>query len=156
MASLPKTGSYMFGEEMSHTMQPIPPHEKFGYEVVERAMTVGSLERWENDYARMFWQSLEVHNGGLEQWIGNTGKEGVAETLDALTRLPAEAVHRITSEAVEITQLEGWKEDLPFFDYLENNVPNWSERLRPLEEPYWNEAEELDQRLKDLHQKRTG
>jgi hypothetical protein len=140
---------------MSDTTNQIPAHERFGYDVVERALKGVPLKDWENDFARLFWQSLEVHNGGFEQWIGNTGREGVIETLAALERHSLHAVHQITKEATEILKLADWDERDLFFSYLEENITNWPERLRPLDEKYWNEADTFDGVLQTLYRRNT-
>src|SRR5262245_57291622 len=126
---------------MSDTFSPRPPHERFGYDVVQRALAGERLEPWENDYARLFWQSLEIHNGGFEQWIGNTGVEGALETLDILERHGLSESHRLTKEAFELIKLGSYNAAESFYDYLEANIENWFERLRPLDEGFWDDAE---------------
>ena len=140
---------------MTDPTNQIPAHEQFGYEVVERALKGAPMAEWENDFARLFWQSLEVHNGGFEQWIGNTGKEGIFETLAALERHSLHTVHQITNEATEVVRLTDWDEQDGFFSYLEKRIRNWPERLRPLDQRYWDEADGLDAVLQMLYRRNT-
>jgi hypothetical protein len=136
---------------MSESANNVPPHERFGYDVVERAMTGGRLAPWENDYARLFWQTLEVHNGGFEQWIGNTGVEGALETLEILERRGFTESHRLTKLAFEIVKLDCYNGEEPFYDYCEANVADWFERLRPLDEAYWDDAGAFDEKMKEIY-----
>jgi|SRR5215813_12226066 len=146
----------MFGEiKMDEQSQQIPPHERFGFTLLDRAFSGESLEQWENDYARLFWQLLEVHNGGYEQWIGNTGKAGALETLEALARYRLHESHRITAEAFQLGKLHGFDEEVSYYDYLEDHVQDWYERFRPLDEAYWNTANEVDAFLQDLYRQHT-
>lgn len=136
---------------MSDSTSNIPPHQQFGYNVVERALAGERLAPWENDYARLFWQSLEVHNGGFEQWIGNTGVEGALETLEILDRRAFSESHRVTKLAFEILKLHSYTGEQPFYEYLEANVHDWFERLRPLDEAYWDDADTFDEKMKDIY-----
>lgn len=135
---------------MSDSTGNIPPHERFGYHVVERALAGEQLAPWESDYARLFWQTLEVHNGGFEQWIGNTGLEGALETLEILDRCGFSESHRVTKLAFDIVKLDSYDGEEPFYDYVEGNVDDWLERLRPLDEAYWNDADAFDEKLKEI------
>src|SRR5262245_2807818 len=94
----------------------IPAHEEFGYAVTERAIRGEWLESWEDDFAHLFWQSLEIHNGGFYQWIGNTGVGGALETLEILDRYRFAESHRATREAFAVVQLRSWVADQSFFD----------------------------------------
>jgi hypothetical protein len=140
---------------MSESASNRPPHERFGYEVVERALSGGQLAPWENDYARLFWQTLEVHNGGFEQWIGNTGVEGALETLEILERHGFSESYRVTKLAFEIAKLDSYIGEEPFYDYLEANVDDWFERLRPLDEAYWDDADAFDEKMKGIYRTNT-
>ncbi|HEY4262267.1 MAG TPA: hypothetical protein VGM98_19055 [Schlesneria sp.] len=132
-----------------------PPHEQFGYTVVERALSGEGLRPWENDYARLFWQSLEVHNGGFAQWIGNTGVEGALETLEILDRRGFFESHRVTKLAFELVKLDSYNGKLSFYEYLGANVGDWFERLRGLDEAYWNDADVFDKKLNELFRVNT-
>jgi hypothetical protein len=132
-----------------------PPHEQFGYTVVERALSGERLRQWENDYAHLFWQSLEVHNGGFAQWIGNTGVEDALETLEILNRRGFSESHRVTKLAFEAVKLDSYSGKLSFYEYLEANVCDWYERLRPLDEAYWDDADAFDKKLNELFRVNT-
>ncbi len=140
---------------MNNSANNIPPHEQFGYSVVERALTGEQLAPWENEYARLFWQTLEVHNGGFEQWIGNTGVKGALETLEILDRHGFSESHRVTKLAFEIVKLDSYTEKEQFYDYLEAHVDDWFERLRPLDEAYWDDADAFDEKLKEIYDTNT-
>jgi hypothetical protein len=126
-------------------------HEQFGYDVARRALAGERLQPWENDYAHLFWQSLEIHNGGFEQWIGNTGVEGALETLETLGRHVLAESHRVTKVAFEIVKLDSYNAEGTFYDYLDANIENWFERLRPLDEAFWDDAEAVDEKLKEIY-----
>jgi len=140
---------------MSDSTDEIPPHERFGYDVVERALAGEGLPPWENDYARLFWQSLEVHNGGFEQWIGNTGVEGALETLDILDRLDFGESHRLTKLAFDVMKVWSYTGEESFYAYLDAYVDSWSERLEPLEEAYFDDADAFDEKLRQIFQANT-
>lgn len=140
---------------MGDSASQLPPHEQFGYDVVKRAMMGESLEQWENDYARLFWQSLEIHNGGFEQWIGNTGIEGASETLEILERHGLSKSHRLTKEAFDIVKLGSYIAEESFYDYLEANIEDWFERLRPLDEAFWDDADACDEKLREIYNSNT-
>lgn len=113
------------------------------------------LSPWEKDYARLFWQSLEVHNGGFAQWIGNTGIEGALETLEILDHREFSESHRVTKLAFEIVKLDSYTGEEPFYEYLEKYVDDWFERLRPLDEAYWDDADAFDEKLKEFYRTNT-
>jgi hypothetical protein len=140
---------------MSDSSSNIPPHEQFGYKVIERAFAGERLSQWENDYARLFWQSLEIHNGGFEQWVGNSGVEGVLETLEILDRCGFSESYRVTKLAIEILKLHTYAGEQSFYEYLETNIDGWYERLRPLYEAYWDDADTFDEKLKDIYHTKT-
>ena len=140
---------------MNDLARNVPPLEQFGYNVVKRALAGERLSLWENDYARLFWQSLEVHNGGFEQWIGNTGVEGALETLEILDRRGFYESHRVTKTVFAILKLDSYAGEEPFYEYLEANVADWFEQIRPLNEAYWDDADGFDEKLKEIYRTNT-
>lgn len=131
---------------------PVPAYEQFGFKLIEQAFGGPPLQPWENDYARIFWQCLEVNNGGFEQWVGNTGKAGVVETLDALYRCSLLEVRRVTKEACDLMQLDAYDGNTPYRDYLDRNVTDWFAKLRVLDEAYWDMCDDIHDVLKSIHQ----
>ena len=129
----------------------IPPHEKFGFELLDKAFGEGLPKQWENDYARIFWQCLEVYNGGFEQWIGNTGMKGAHETLEALQRYSLNEAHRITQEVFKLGNLEAFDEDKPIHEYLEETLEDWFKKFRLLDEAYWQQTDVIHAALKREH-----
>ena len=97
-----------------------------------RAWSGEVLPEWEIDFARISWQSMQVHNGGFEQWIGNTGREGARETLIALRRFGAGSVAELTKDVLDLTRFESWDEKDSFYNYLEGTIEGWWEILKPL------------------------
>jgi hypothetical protein len=140
---------------MSDSANQIPPHERFGYAVIKRAMKGEALKPWENDYARLFWQFLEIHNGGFEQWIGNTGVAGDLETLEILERYGLTKSHRATKAAFDIVKLGSYITKEPFYNYLEANIEDWFERLRPLNEAFWDDADAVAEKLLEIYNTNT-
>ena len=133
--------------------EPIPPFERFGFDIIDRAFRGPQLQPWENDYARIFWQCLEVANGGFEQWIGNTGKAGVIETLEALERFSLFEALRITKEVFVLVSLDTYDENA-HYEHL-NKTIDWFAKLRVLDEAFWGEIENIHKTLKGFHQSRV-
>jgi hypothetical protein len=129
-----------------------PAYERFGFDLLERAFNGSPLLQWQTDYARLFWQSLEVHAGGFQQWMGNLGKAGVFETLEALKRHSLDAVEAITREAVNLTKLSEWNEEKTSLSgHLEEHLSEGWARLGALDMRYYQEAERLDAKLQALY-----
>jgi len=140
------------GINMDTLSENIPPYEKFGFELLQRAFGKGLPNQWENDFARVFWQCLEINNGGFEQWIGNTGKAGVYETLAALQRFSLSGAHRITLDAFDLGNLAGFEETKPIHEHLKETLEDWFEKFRLLDEAYWEESERIHQTLNREYQ----
>ncbi len=136
---------------MSESARNMPPHEQFGYKVVELAFSGKELGAWESDYANLFWQSLEIHNGGFEQWIGNIGVEHALRTLEILERNGFSESHRVTKLVFEIVKLHTYTGEQPFYKYLETSIDDWFDRLRTLNEAYWDDADNFDEKLKEIY-----
>ena len=140
---------------MTASSESFSPYEKFGFALLDRAFGGPVLQPWENDYARIFWQCLEVYNGGFEQWVGNTGKAGVIETLDALQRCSLLEVRRITKQASQLLQLDSYDEKTSLNDHLNNAVVDGRTKLRELDEAYWDECEYIHKALKGIYKDRV-
>jgi hypothetical protein len=57
--------------------------------------------------------------------------------------------------AFEIVKLESYTGEEPFYEYLETNVEDWFERLRPADEAYWDDADAFDEQLKEVYRINT-
>ena len=78
------------------------------------------------------------------------------ETLEILSRYGFTESLRLSKLAFEVVKLHSWSEEQSMYDYLESNIDNWSERLRPLDEAYWDDADAFDEKLRHVYEANIG
>ena len=115
---------------------------EIGGAISQKAFSGASLEFAEAVIMDVYWQYVQVSNGGFEQWLGNSGIERAKSTVASLKTVGSSVVLRITEEFLATLPKE-LDNDAAINMHLKNLTPEEYEDYSRFSHSYYDFEEDV-------------